>query len=112
MHSRRVSAYLLPGGGADERFMACYMIARCIAPRGLQACGSGGTTAGIGLGCHLAGLGLRVHAMAVCDDEEYFYNYVRLLQGMAACTAWVLGAAAAQAVHIRRCTRRGGSHVD
>lgn len=42
----------------------------------VQACGSGGTTAGIGLGNHLSGLGLRVHAMAVCDDEEYFYSYV------------------------------------
>lgn len=44
----------------------------------MQACGSGGTTAGIGLGCHLAGLDLRVHAMAVCDDEAYFHKYVRL----------------------------------
>ena len=49
----------------------------CVTLPPLQACGSGGTTAGIGLGCHLAGLGLRVHAMAVCDDEAYFYNYVR-----------------------------------
>lgn len=53
----------------------------------MQACGSGGTTAGIRLGCHLAGLGLRVHAMAVCDDEAYFYNYVRLGCSL---TGWAL----------------------
>lgn len=36
----------------------------------LQACGSGGTTAGIALGVHLSGLGLNVHAYGVCDDER------------------------------------------
>lgn len=39
-------------------------------PAAAQACGSGGTTAGIALGCHLSGLGLRVHAYTVCDDEQ------------------------------------------
>lgn len=41
-----------------------------------QACGSGGTTAGIALGNFLSGFGARVHAYGVCDDEEYFYNFI------------------------------------
>ena len=42
-----------------------------------QACGSGGTTASIALGNHLSGLGARVHAYGVCDDEEYFYSFIQ-----------------------------------
>eukprot|EP00887_Chlorella_sp_A99_P002889 scaffold6.g2889.t1 len=61
----------------------------------LQACGSGGTTAGIALGNHLSGLGLRVHAYGVCDTPEYFYSFVDgLLEGLGAGRAAV-GAAAA-----------------
>lgn len=41
-----------------------------------QACGSGGTTAGWALGAHLAGLSARVRAYGVCDDPQYFYDYV------------------------------------
>jgi hypothetical protein len=60
-----------------------------------QACGSGGTTAGIALGCHLSGLGLRVHAYGVCDDPNYFYDFCDgLLEGMGATPAAV-GASAA-----------------
>ena len=57
-----------------------------------QACGSGGTTAGIALGNHLGGLGLRVHAYGVCDDPPYFYRFCDgLLEGMGA-TPDVVGA--------------------
>lgn len=50
-----------------------------------QACGSGGTTAGIALGNHLSGLGLRVHAYGVCDDPAYFYEFCDgLLAGLGA----------------------------
>ncbi len=42
----------------------------------MQACGSGGTTAGIALGNHLSGFGARVHAYTACDDEEYFYAFI------------------------------------
>ena len=42
----------------------------------MQACGSGGTTAGVALGAHLSGLGTKVHAFCVCDDEAYFYDYI------------------------------------
>ena len=61
-----------------------------------QACGSGGTSAGLALGVHLAGLGLRVHAFGVCDDETYFYDFSdQLLEGMGA-TPDVVGADARQ----------------
>ncbi|KAL3143276.1 hypothetical protein ABBQ38_002120 [Trebouxia sp. C0009 RCD-2024] len=49
------------------------------------ACGSGGTAAGMALGLHLSGLGCKLHAMGVCDDPDYFYNYLGgLLEGMGA----------------------------
>ncbi|MCO5579918.1 hypothetical protein L7F22_033785 [Adiantum nelumboides] len=49
----------------------------------VMACGSGGTTAGLALASHLSTLKARVHAYGVCDDAEYFYNYVQgLLDGM------------------------------
>ncbi|KAI5056642.1 hypothetical protein GOP47_0028460 [Adiantum capillus-veneris] len=49
----------------------------------VMACGSGGTTAGLALASHLSTLKARVHAYGVCDDPEYFYDYVQgLLDGM------------------------------
>ncbi|KIY95661.1 hypothetical protein MNEG_12301, partial [Monoraphidium neglectum] len=42
----------------------------------IMACGSGGTTAGLALGNHLSGYGARVHAYGVCDDPDYFYNFI------------------------------------
>ena len=48
-----------------------------------MACGSGGTTAGIALGARLSGMNPRVHAYAVCDDEDYFYTHAdSLLAGL------------------------------
>lgn len=48
-----------------------------------QACGSGGTAAGMALGIQLSGLGCKLHAMGVCDDPQYFYDYIDgLLKGM------------------------------
>jgi len=49
-----------------------------------SACGSGGTTAGIAVGCYLAkkycGGSLeescKVHGYMVCDNEQYFLNYI------------------------------------
>ena len=62
----------------------------------VMACGSGGTTAGIALGCHLAGLSVKVRAYIVCDDEEYFYSYCQeILDGMGA-TAAALGGKSAR----------------
>ena len=42
----------------------------------VMACGSGGTTAGVALGNHLSGMGLRVTAYMVCDDVSYFTKYI------------------------------------
>jgi hypothetical protein len=50
-----------------------------------QACGSGATTAGLALGNHLSGYGAKVIGYGVCDDEEYFYNFMDgLLEGLGA----------------------------
>ncbi|DBA68980.1 TPA: hypothetical protein ACH3X2_013152 [Trebouxia sp. C0005] len=47
------------------------------------ACGSGGTAAGMALGIQLSGLRCKLHAMGVCDDPQYFYDYIDgLLKGM------------------------------
>ncbi|KAG9457627.1 hypothetical protein H6P81_002135 [Aristolochia fimbriata] len=47
------------------------------------ACGSGGTIAGLALGSWLSNLGAKVLAFSVCDDPEYFYNYVQgLIDGL------------------------------
>ncbi|KAH7446110.1 hypothetical protein KP509_01G039500 [Ceratopteris richardii] len=49
----------------------------------VMACGSGGTTAGLALGFHLSPLKARVHGYGVCDDPEYFYDFIQgLLDGM------------------------------
>ena len=44
-----------------------------------QACGSGGTAAGLALGARLSGAAMRVHAFGVCDDEAYFYDFINQL---------------------------------
>ncbi|PIA33701.1 hypothetical protein AQUCO_04000038v1 [Aquilegia coerulea] len=47
------------------------------------ACGSGGTLAGLSLGSWLSKMKAKVHGFSVCDDPDYFYNYVQdLLDGM------------------------------
>lgn len=49
------------------------------------ACGSGGTIAGISLGSWLGALKAKVHAFSVCDDPDYFYDFVQgLLDGLQA----------------------------
>lgn len=51
----------------------------------VMACGSGATTAGIALANHLSGYGAKVIGYGVCDDEEYFYNFLdELLSGLGA----------------------------
>ncbi|XP_034672561.1 bifunctional D-cysteine desulfhydrase/1-aminocyclopropane-1-carboxylate deaminase, mitochondrial-like [Vitis riparia] len=49
------------------------------------ACGSGATIAGLSLGSSLSKLNTKVHAFSVCDDPDYFYDYVQgLLDGLQA----------------------------
>ncbi|XP_044465932.1 bifunctional D-cysteine desulfhydrase/1-aminocyclopropane-1-carboxylate deaminase, mitochondrial-like isoform X1 [Mangifera indica] len=47
------------------------------------ACGSGGTIAGLSLGSWLGTLKAKIHAFAVCDDPDYFYDFTQgLLDGL------------------------------
>lgn len=49
------------------------------------ACGSGGTIAGLALGSWLSTLKAKVHAFSVCDDPDYFFDYVQgLIDGLKA----------------------------
>eukprot|EP00850_Spirogloea_muscicola_P012575 SM000082S22817 [mRNA] locus=s82:150213:153369:+ [translate_table: standard] len=49
----------------------------------VMACGSGGTTTGMGLASHLSSVKATVHGYGVCDSPEYFYEYLQgLLDGM------------------------------
>ncbi|KAG6495157.1 hypothetical protein ZIOFF_042948 [Zingiber officinale] len=46
---------------------------------------SGGTIAGLSLGSKLSNLKAKVHAFSVCDDPNYFYNFVQgLIDGLRA----------------------------
>lgn len=47
------------------------------------ACGSGGTVAGLSIASMLSGLKAKINAFCVCDDPDYFYEYVQgLLDGI------------------------------
>ncbi|CAN4085429.1 unnamed protein product [Withania somnifera] len=47
------------------------------------ACGSGGTVAGLSIASTLSSLKAKVNAFCVCDDPDYFYEYVQgLLDGI------------------------------
>ncbi|XP_024970625.1 putative D-cysteine desulfhydrase 1, mitochondrial [Cynara cardunculus var. scolymus] len=51
----------------------------------IVACGSGGTVAGLSMASWLSELKTKVTAFSVCDDPDYFYDYVQgLLDGLEA----------------------------
>ncbi|WIA13925.1 hypothetical protein OEZ85_002495 [Tetradesmus obliquus] len=79
--------YYIPVGGSSALGCWGYLnaaeeIAQQQEELGLQfdvlasACGSSGTTAGLALGAKLAGLAAAVHAYAVCDSPDYFYEEI------------------------------------
>eukprot|EP00200_Dunaliella_tertiolecta_P017376 CAMPEP_0202408768 /NCGR_PEP_ID=MMETSP1128-20130828/15516_1 /ASSEMBLY_ACC=CAM_ASM_000463 /TAXON_ID=3047 /ORGANISM="Dunaliella tertiolecta, Strain CCMP1320" /LENGTH=347 /DNA_ID=CAMNT_0049013985 /DNA_START=377 /DNA_END=1417 /DNA_ORIENTATION=- len=80
--------YLVPVGGSSALGTWGYLQAseelrHQIAGMGgisdvVMACGSGGTSAGLCLGLHLAMPipKVAVHAYGVCDDPDYFYDYI------------------------------------
>ncbi|CAL8464045.1 g3580 [Coccomyxa elongata] len=85
LHSQGKRPYVVPLGGSNALGSWGYLQAahELLEQLGkgaitdiVMACGSGGTTAGIALGNYLSGFGARVHAYGVCDDEEYFYNFI------------------------------------
>ena len=41
-----------------------------------QACGSGATTGGLALANHLSGYGAKVIGYGVCDNDDYFYDFI------------------------------------
>ena len=51
------------------------------------ACGSGGTAAGLSLGVQLSGLSMRVHAVNVCDDADYFHGRVNEIFAELGCSS-------------------------
>ena len=72
-------AYVIPEGGSNGLGALGYVEAmREVAERGerfdvvVHACGSGGTAAGVALGCAAHGAAANVRAIAVCDDAAYF----------------------------------------
>ncbi|EFN58625.1 hypothetical protein CHLNCDRAFT_34235 [Chlorella variabilis] len=96
-----LNPFVIPVGGSSSMGVWGYLemmreVEQQIVGQGFtdiaMACGSGGTTAGIALGNHLGGLGLRVHAYGVCDDPDYFHTFCDgLLEGLGA-TRDVVGA--------------------
>lgn len=95
----------------QQRPRACtpcaYMLARsCVrfACVRVQACGSGGTTAGTALGLHLSGYGARCHAFGVCDTPDYFYDFI---DGLLA----AMGAAPEQASSYSPCMQHACTHA-
>eukprot|EP00877_Chromochloris_zofingiensis_P005467 jgi/Chrzof1/14921/Cz09g20220.t1 len=79
--------YLIPVGGSNSLGTWGYLNATeelldqseqlgCKFTDIVMACGSGGTTAGLALGNHLSGYGAKIWAYGVCDDPQYFFDYI------------------------------------
>jgi D-cysteine desulfhydrase len=75
--------YVIPEGGSNGLGSLGYVEAmREVREQGpafdvvVHACGSGGTAAGIALGCAAHGAAARVLAVAVCDDAAYFERVI------------------------------------
>ena len=80
-----VTAYPIPIGGSNLVGFWGYVEAfRELLNQGVPddytdlvfACGSGGTASGLSVANQLTGNRLGVHAVAVCDDKNYFYGHV------------------------------------
>jgi len=82
-----ISSYCIPTGGSNEVGLWGYIAAaqelqqdflrEQIEPdRIIHATGSGGTQAGLTLGCYLLGMNTIVEGYAVCDDVDYFNTKV------------------------------------
>lgn len=83
-----LSSYSIPTGGSNGTGLWGYIAAaeelqqdfqtQSIRPRQIiHATGSGGTQAGLTLGCNLLGLSTDVVGYAVCDDRHYFEQKIR-----------------------------------
>jgi len=87
-HQQGRTAHIIPTGASDGTGVWGYV--RCIEElisdfqtHGIQptkivcATGSGGTQAGLSLGCQLFGLDVETIGYAVCDNEDYFTRKVK-----------------------------------
>ena len=76
-------AYVIPEGGSNGLGALGYVEAMREVREGeapfdvvVHACGSGGTAAGVALGCATHGTAASVRAIAVCDDAAYFHRAI------------------------------------
>ncbi|KAK7461193.1 hypothetical protein BaRGS_00038781 [Batillaria attramentaria] len=76
-------SYLVPIGGSSQvGLFGCITVFEEMRQQGVLesfddvvcACGSGGTASGLSIGNYLTGSKLKVHAVAVFDNAEYFHN--------------------------------------
>ncbi|XP_047265546.1 bifunctional D-cysteine desulfhydrase/1-aminocyclopropane-1-carboxylate deaminase, mitochondrial, partial [Capsicum annuum] len=88
--------YVIPAGGSNSLGIWGYIEAIREIEQQLQHssierkfddvvvdCGSGGTVAGLSIASRLSGLKAKVNAFCICDDPDYFYEYVQeLLDGI------------------------------
>lgn len=77
--------YLIPVGGSTALgawgYIEAYneMLDQGIADKFddiVVTCGSGGTACGIAIANYLCGSPLKIHAIGVCDDANYFYGHI------------------------------------
>lgn len=84
---QEISSYSIPTGGSNGTGLWGYISAaeelqrdftrEQIKPTTLiHATGSGGTQAGLTLGCRMLDMDVRILGYAVCDDAQYFHNKV------------------------------------
>lgn len=78
-----MNPYIIPVGGSNSLGALGYTeCVREIIGHGVDfdhivfGCGSGGTAAGLAIGCKLAGLKAQVHGIGVCDTPEEFYQHI------------------------------------
>jgi D-cysteine desulfhydrase len=84
LRARGKKAYVIPEGGSNA--LGAWGYVRCVEELSQEltpgqatlvyAAGSGGTGAGLILGCKLLGLPWRVVGVNVCDDRDYFVNVI------------------------------------
>ena len=83
-----VSSYCIPTGGsnaigiwgyiaASEELQKDFIREQINPSRIIHATGSGGTQAGLTLGCHMLGMDTRVEGYAVCDNAAYFETKIK-----------------------------------
>lgn len=85
LRSKGNNPYIIPVGGSNVLGIWGYIEGfREMIEQGVlnqfddivMAVGSGGTVAGMAISNYLTGSKVKIHAVCVCDNAEYFYNFV------------------------------------